>query len=111
MTIPDTPAHEAARARALRNLAEITPEEGAALTAAAEADPDNPPVDEATMATMRPADAELIRMARRARAAARGEDPDEAPDLSTPEWQAKFDAAPVDRGRAEVPPTDAKKQP
>ena len=26
-------------------------------------------------------------------------DPDDAPDLSTPDWQAKLDAAPVQRGR------------
>jgi uncharacterized protein (DUF4415 family) len=26
-------------------------------------------------------------------------DPDMAPDLSTPEWKAKFDSAPVKRGR------------
>lgn len=26
-------------------------------------------------------------------------DPDDAPDLSTPYWRAKFDAAPVQRGR------------
>ena len=26
-------------------------------------------------------------------------DPDDAPDLSTPEWRAKFAAAPVGRGR------------
>ncbi|MGH2342774.1 BrnA antitoxin family protein [Segnochrobactraceae bacterium EtOH-i3] len=65
--MPTTPDREAARARARAALAAMTEEEGAALTAAAEADPDNPPVDEATMATMRPADAELIRAAQRAR--------------------------------------------
>lgn len=32
-----------------------------------------------------------------------GFDPDEAPDLSTPEWQAKFDAAPVRRGPGRKP--------
>ena len=26
-------------------------------------------------------------------------DPDDAPDLSTPKWKAKFDAAPLKRGR------------
>jgi uncharacterized protein (DUF4415 family) len=26
-------------------------------------------------------------------------DPDEAPDLSSPKWKAKFDAVPVKRGR------------
>jgi uncharacterized protein (DUF4415 family) len=26
-------------------------------------------------------------------------DPDDAPDLSSPKWKAKFDAAPVKRGR------------
>lgn len=31
---------------------------------------------------------------------------DEAPDLSAPEWRAKFDTAPVRRGR---PPSDAPK--
>lgn len=69
--MPTTPDREAARTRARAALAAMTEAEGAALTAAAEADPDNPPVDEATMATMRPADAELIRTARRARAPAR----------------------------------------
>jgi uncharacterized protein (DUF4415 family) len=29
-------------------------------------------------------------------------DPDEAPDLSTPKWKAKLDAAPVKRGRPKV---------
>ena len=33
-------------------------------------------------------------------------DPDEAPDLSTPEWQDKLDAAPVRRGR---PPAESPK--
>lgn len=33
-------------------------------------------------------------------------DPDEAPDLSTPEWQAVFDKVPVRRGR---PPLDEPK--
>lgn len=28
---------------------------------------------------------------------------DDAPDLSTPEWRAKFDAAPVQRGRPKAP--------
>lgn len=30
-------------------------------------------------------------------------DPDDAPDLSTPEWQAKFDAVKVSRGRPKLP--------
>jgi len=34
------------------------------------------------------------------------QDPDDAPDLSTPEWQAIFDKAPVRRGR---PPLDEPK--
>lgn len=29
-------------------------------------------------------------------------DPDDAPDLSTPHWQAKVDAVPVQRGRPRV---------
>ena len=29
-------------------------------------------------------------------------DPDDAPDLSTPDWQAKFAATPVRRGRPRV---------
>ncbi len=33
-------------------------------------------------------------------------DPDDAPDLSTPEWQAVFDKVPVRRGR---PPLDEPK--
>lgn len=35
-----------ARLRALKNIAEMTPEEDAAITADALADPDNPPADE-----------------------------------------------------------------
>lgn len=34
-------------------------------------------------------------------------DPDEAPDLSTPEWQAKFDGVKVARGRPRLPATKA----
>ena len=34
------------------------------------------------------------------------QDPDEVPDLSTPEWQAVFDKVPVRRGR---PPLDEPK--
>ena len=34
------------------------------------------------------------------------QDPDDAPDLSTPEWQAIFDKVPVRRGR---PPLDEPK--
>jgi uncharacterized protein (DUF4415 family) len=30
------------------------------------------------------------------------QDPDDAPDLSTPEWKAKFDALPVTRGRPKL---------
>jgi uncharacterized protein (DUF4415 family) len=30
---------------------------------------------------------------------------DDAPDLSTPEWRAKFDAAPVQRGRPKLAQT------
>ncbi|MCS0503607.1 BrnA antitoxin family protein [Ancylobacter sp. GSK1Z-4-2] len=44
----------AARERALRSLEAITPEEDAAITAAAEADPDNPPVPDEMIARMRP---------------------------------------------------------
>jgi uncharacterized protein (DUF4415 family) len=32
-------------------------------------------------------------------------DPDDAPDLSTPEWQAKFDSVEVSRGRPLLPET------
>lgn len=32
-------------------------------------------------------------------------DPDDAPDLSTPEWQAKFATAKVQRGRPKAPVT------
>ena len=39
-------------------------------------------------------------MAKNKRSTARAfADPDDAPDLSTPRWKAKFDAAPVKRGR------------
>jgi len=36
----------------------------------------------------------------------RESDEDDAPDLSTPEWRARFDAVPVRRGR---PPLDSPK--
>lgn len=32
---------------------------------------------------------------------------DDAPDLSSPEWQTKIDAAPVKRGRPKAPATKA----
>ncbi|MDF2621420.1 MAG: hypothetical protein K0S00_4079 [Xanthobacteraceae bacterium] len=51
-TSPDD--RKTARERALANLRDITPEEDAAITRAAEADPDNPPLDEETLARMRP---------------------------------------------------------
>src|SRR5262245_47378775 len=44
-----------ARARALELVDSITDEEDAALTAAAEADPDNPPISDEQWARMRPA--------------------------------------------------------
>lgn len=44
-----------ARDRARASLALISPEEDAAITAAAETDPDNPPLTEADMAAFRPA--------------------------------------------------------
>jgi uncharacterized protein (DUF4415 family) len=44
-----------ARERALKSIAETSDEEDAAITAAALADPDNPPMDEAFMKGMRPA--------------------------------------------------------
>ncbi|GGF56561.1 hypothetical protein GCM10007301_15290 [Azorhizobium oxalatiphilum] len=43
-----------ARAKARKQLAAMTDEEDAAITAAAEADPDNPPLTEADFARMRP---------------------------------------------------------
>jgi uncharacterized protein (DUF4415 family) len=61
---------KAARAKALRNLEQITPEEDAAITRAAAADLDNPPLDDATLARMQPS-AEVapasVAAARRAR--------------------------------------------
>jgi uncharacterized protein (DUF4415 family) len=45
---------KSARERALKNLAEMTLEEDAAITRAAEADPDNPPLDDDTLSRMRP---------------------------------------------------------
>lgn len=59
-----------ARRRALRNLAEISAEEDAAITRAAEADPDNPPLDDDLLAAMEPtaiASPETIEAAKRAR--------------------------------------------
>ena len=97
--MPDEPDWKTAREMALRNLAELTPEENAAITAAAEADPDNPPLDEETLSRMRPAAPE--------------DDPDEAPDLSTPQWQARFAAARLCRGEADLAeflPTERKKR-
>jgi uncharacterized protein (DUF4415 family) len=43
-----------ARLRALAHAEAITPEEDAAITAAAEADPDNPPLTDEDFARMRP---------------------------------------------------------
>tara|TARA_R110002020_G_scaffold266483_33_gene481500 strand:+ start:16568 stop:16897 length:330 start_codon:yes stop_codon:yes gene_type:complete len=44
-----------ARRLARKNREEMTPEEDAAITAAAEADPDNPPLDDDMLARLRPA--------------------------------------------------------
>lgn len=43
-----------ARAAARASLAAMTPEEDAAITAAAEADPDNPPLTDEVLSRMRP---------------------------------------------------------
>jgi uncharacterized protein (DUF4415 family) len=45
-----------ARERALKSIAETTEEEDAAITAAALADPDNPPLDDRLAARLRPAE-------------------------------------------------------
>lgn len=58
---------EAAKARALASLAAISDEEDAALTRAAEADPDNPPLTDADWAEMRPAEDVIPDIVRRAR--------------------------------------------
>lgn len=58
---------EAARARALASLAAISDEEDAALTRAAEADPDNPPLTDADWGDMRPAEEIMPDVVRRAR--------------------------------------------
>lgn len=50
---PRTWAEAHRQARETRE--QMTPEEDAALTAAAESDPDNPPLDDATLAALRPA--------------------------------------------------------
>lgn len=65
--MPKTPDWDAARAKARAALAAMTDEEDAAITAAAETDPDNPPMTDAELAAMRPADAGLLAMVRRAR--------------------------------------------
>ena len=49
------PERGAARANALASLATVSDEEDAAITAAAEADPDNPPLTEEDLAELRPA--------------------------------------------------------
>lgn len=46
---------EEARRLARKNLEEMTDGEDAAITAAAEADPDNPPLDDAMLAKLRSA--------------------------------------------------------
>lgn len=59
-----------ARARARKQLAEMTDAEDAAITAAAEADPDNPPLTAEDFARMRPSAEvapEFVAKARRAR--------------------------------------------
>lgn len=48
------PDRKSARERALKNFADMTAEEDAAITRAAEADADNPPLDEETLSRMRP---------------------------------------------------------
>lgn len=53
--MPSSDPREKARARARASLALMTPEEDAAITAAAVSDPDNPPLTEADLAAFRPA--------------------------------------------------------
>jgi hypothetical protein len=59
---------EAARRRAIRSLTQISDEEDARLTMAAAADPDNPTIDEAISARLRPAAEVSPELVRRARA-------------------------------------------
>ena len=42
-------------------------------------------------------------MSAKKRPIAAGSEDEEVPDLSTPEWRARFDATPVQRGRPRVP--------
>jgi uncharacterized protein (DUF4415 family) len=58
---------DAARRKVRRSLAQISDEEDAALTRAAAADPDNPPIDERMFARMRPAAEIAPEIVRRAR--------------------------------------------
>jgi uncharacterized protein (DUF4415 family) len=62
-----TSDREEAKARALKALAEMTDEEDAALTAAANADPDAPVMDDATAARLRPATEVAPELVRRQR--------------------------------------------
>lgn len=58
---------DAAKAKALASLAAISDEEDAALTRAAEADPDNPPLTDEAWTEMRPADEIIPDIVRRQR--------------------------------------------
>jgi uncharacterized protein (DUF4415 family) len=58
---------DAARAKAAAALAAMTDEEDAAIRAAAAADPDARPLDDTLAARLRPADPELVALAKRAR--------------------------------------------
>lgn len=65
--MPTASDRSAARARALAALADMTDDEDAAITRAALADPDNPPLDAERLAAMRPAVDVIPEIVRRTR--------------------------------------------
>jgi len=94
--------------RALASLAEMTPEEDARLTAAAESDPDNPPLGDDFLERARPAweaKPELVEAWRRRRGRPKATAPKEqvtlrlSPEVLThfraggPGWQTRIDEA------------------
>lgn len=84
-----------ARARARASLEKMTPEEDAALTAAAEADPDNPPLTPEDFARMQPVRRRGAGRAPRKQLVSLRIDPDVVEHFrATGEgWQARINAA------------------
>lgn len=87
--MPNSDPRANARARALASLKTISDEEDAAITAAAEADPDNPPLTEEDFARMVPSTAR------------RGRGPGKAPAKKL--VSLRIDPEVIDRFRADGP--------